>query len=65
MSRKRTINEIMSELARSGKGVYILAVSIEGNWDESMHQKEYTRRGHDQFSITYDLHGASENGHFC
>jgi hypothetical protein len=46
----------MSELARSGKGVYILAVSVEGNWNESMHHKEYTRRGHSQFSITYDLH---------
>ena len=25
----------MSELARSGKGVFILAVSVKGNWDES------------------------------
>ena len=65
MTRKCTINENMSELARSGKGVYILAVSVEGNWNESMHHKEYIRRDHSQFSITYDLHGASENGHFC
>ena len=63
MSRKRTINEIMSELARSGKRVYILAVSVEGNWDESMNHKEYTEefksRVSDSSSFRCELYAMS------
>ena len=62
MTRKRTINEISANLARSGKVIFIIAASVEANWDESMHFKEHTRRDQGRFSITYDLHGVSENG---
>ena len=62
MTRKRTINDISSNLARSGKVIFIIAARVEANWDESMHFKEHTRRDQDRFSITYDLHGVSENG---
>jgi hypothetical protein len=64
MTRKRTIHEILANLVRSGKVIFIIAASVEANWDESMHIKEHTRTGQGRFSITYDLHGASENGHF-
>ena len=38
MSRKRTINDISVNLARSGKVKFIIAVSVEANWDESLYE---------------------------
>ena len=63
MTRKRTINEISANLG-SGKVIFIIAASVEANWNESMHYKKHTRTGQGRFKITYDLHGASENALF-